>query len=185
MSHYTKALTSLRAFVARNRFALAIACICAALFIYRYQSELDPVPRSAIEVKDIVANAIGMLQIQVRGRQEPATIAQRDAGFAVEYTTSQSSPLFGPVRTLFSSELAITDAEIRWIRGHGPRYRIGIARQEIVIIESETQPLIRYERYSLLSAAKRDRWRTIGALVFALGVALYAAGRCFHVKAAA
>jgi hypothetical protein len=48
MSHYAKALISLRDFVTRNRFALAITCVCAALFIYRYQSELDPLPRKRL-----------------------------------------------------------------------------------------------------------------------------------------
>jgi hypothetical protein len=172
-------------YIARNRLALAIACFAATPFIYRYQAELDPLPPDAIEVLEAESHVIGTLEVQVRGRREQATVARRDAGFAMEYIPRQDLSAVGaasPVRMMFATELALTEAEIRWIRGHGPQYRIGIARNEIVTIGSTTQPLISYERYSLLAAAKRDRWRVFGALAIVLGVTLYAIGHWRHAK---
>ncbi len=172
--------------LARNRFSIPIACGGVALFIFVYQRELDPPPATSIELIEVEASALGTLQVNVMGRRNNVAVAQRDAGYAIEYSPRQPAPgtgLLGPVRRTFASELELTAAELRWIKGHGPSYRIGLIRDQVVSIASLTQPLIEYERYMRVAAGKRDLWRLYGVLVLTLGAALYALGRHRHLRA--
>ena len=172
-------------FVARNRFSIPIACGVAAIFIYVYQAEINPPPLESIELIDVEASAVGMLQINVMGRRDDVAVAQREAGYAIEYmpTNSASSPIRSqPVRMTFASELELTAPELKWIQGHGPSYRIGVLRGKVVSIASKTQPLIGYERYASSAAFKRDRWRVYGVLVLMLGGVAYAIGHRHHAR---
>ena len=83
----------------------------------------------------------------------------------------------------FAPELELTAPEMKWIQGHGPSYRIGVLRGEVVSIASKAQPLIRYERYASSAAVKRDRWRVYGLLMLMLGVGAYVIGHRHHARA--
>ena len=173
-------------FIARNRFSLPVACGVAALFILVYQAELGPPPAESIELVEVEASAIGTLQINVMGRRDNVAVAQREAGYAIEYTPRRKSPdLPVPMsmRKLFAAELELTAPELKWIKGHGPSYRIGIVRDQVVSIASMAQPLIKYERYQRSAAAKRNLWRVYGLVVLALGAGAYVLGSRRHGRA--
>jgi hypothetical protein len=170
-------LIALSRFIERNSVELATVCFLATFFIFRYQAELDPLPLDAVAFEDIQALGIGMLEISVLGRNEHVTVAKRDAGYAIEYVPQRptvESASTGPKRAFFSPELTLSEAEVRWIRGQGPLYRVGMAHDEIVTVESNTQTLIPYDRYIQRAARKRDLWRAVGILVFAFGVLSFA-----------
>ena len=87
------------------------------------------------------------------------------------------------MRKLFAAELELTAPELKWIKGHGPSYRIGIVRDQVVSIASMAQPLIKYERYQRSAAAKRNLWRVYGLVVLALGAGAYVLGSRRHGRA--
>jgi len=173
-------------FTARNRVSLAISCFLAAVFMYVYQAELDPPPVGSIEVQDVVASAVGSMEVYVRGRRDDVKVARREAGFGMEFTPIVGKEALSPplvARMQFASELELTAAEINWIRGHGPTYRIGIIRQQVVFIGSKTQPLIPYERYAKAASSLQGLWKALAVFAVVLGFGLYAAGHTIHRRA--
>ena len=164
--------------VAIGRYAILSVALLAALFLYRYQDELVPVPQSALISQDVVARYIGPMEA-VRRRQDKE-FTRRNAGVGLEYTPGdepEDTPLPTVRRVVFSQQLSLTAEDVKLIRARGPRYTIGVANDEVVTISGAGSAPIAYSEYARRTAGLQRFWLQVAVAATILGCALFSLGQ--------
>lgn len=159
---------------ARSRYAILCGSLLASLFLYRFQSEVAPVPQSAVVAQNVVARYIGPMDA-VRTRKDK-DFTRRDAGIGMEYSPGdepEDSPLPTVRRAVFSDELSLTPADLKLIGARGPRYTIGVVGDEILTISGVGGAAITYPEYAQRISVRRRHWLQVTFVVAVAGFAVF------------